>query len=492
MHPLFTKLAKLRSKLQPHQAAAVARALKNNLILAHSTGSGKTLTSIAAADELGAPTVVLTPASLVENYKKEIAKHLQNGPAFDIKSLPWAVQNDYTIPKGSTVILDEAHSARNSDTSRFKYLKKQLANAGRIIALTGTPAYNRIADWGPLINLVAQQDLLPEDPQEFDRRYIYSAPAIYRDPKGRLVIGAKPRLWNMEDLQKRVAPYVDVYDKSVEKPDEIDEKIEVVMDPEQQKIYDYTMNELPADLSLLVKEGLPPSKSQMSALNTFLTGVRQVANTPEGYQNNKTPGPKIRKAVEILEQEYKNNPKLRALVYSNFKESGVDSVARLLEAKNIPHAVFHGGLSAKQKADIVNKYNRGEIPVLLGTGSASEGLDLKNTNLIQLLEPHFNESRMQQVIGRGIRYKSHDELSPEERKVRVQRFFALQHPFDGQKPMPSIDHYLAERSHDKDELIKDVQRVVGNSYKPDPIRITDDINFNNQLHQLVEEHANKI
>lgn len=59
------KLAEIITQLQPHQQAALNKALVKNLILAHSTGSGKTLTSIAIADKLGKPTTVLTPASLV-------------------------------------------------------------------------------------------------------------------------------------------------------------------------------------------------------------------------------------------------------------------------------------------------------------------------------------------------------------------------------------------------------------------------------------------
>ena len=71
------KRAEVITPLQPHQREALRRALAGNLVLAHSTGSGKTLTSIAAADAIGRPTVVLTPASLVENYRKELAKQVK-------------------------------------------------------------------------------------------------------------------------------------------------------------------------------------------------------------------------------------------------------------------------------------------------------------------------------------------------------------------------------------------------------------------------------
>ena len=107
------KRAEVITPLQPHQREALRRALAGNLVLAHSTGSGKTLTSIAAADAIGRPTVVLTPASLVENYRKELAKHTRGGPEYTVMSLPTAVRQNFEIPEGATLVVDEANSARS-------------------------------------------------------------------------------------------------------------------------------------------------------------------------------------------------------------------------------------------------------------------------------------------------------------------------------------------------------------------------------------------
>lgn len=470
----FAKVAKVITQLQPHQEKAVAKALLNNIIFAHATGSGKTLTSIAAADRIGKPTIVLTPASLVNNYKKEIAKHLDDGSNFRVVSLPTAEKRNYPIPRGATVILDEAHALRNPNTSRYKYLDKQLSNAGRIIALTGTPAYNQLADLGPIVNIIARNHVFPTRPGEFNKHFLQKS---YDPQTWSQFFGFEPydsrkktRLKNATELKKKLQQYVDIYGTSVEKPQQIDEEYEVLMDPEQQDVYDYVMKGVPPSIKYLLQNNLPPNKQQAKQLNAFLTGVRQVANTPEAFQDkNKTVGSKIRKAVEILEEEYARNPKLRAFVYSNFKDSGVDSVGRLLTERKIPYAVFHGGLTPKQKARIVAEYNAGKLPVVLGTGSASEGLDLKGTNIIQLLEPHFNDARIQQVIGRGIRYKSHDDLPPEERKVRVQRFFSKQRPGSlhdisfgllGEGERDSVDRYLYNRAKEKNNVIDQVKGTL--------------------------------
>lgn len=457
----------IKTKLLPHQERALARALKDNILLAHSMGSGKTLTSIAIADALGQPTTVLTPASLVENYKKELKKHKKGGPPVEVISLPTAVSRNYKIPKGNTVVIDEAHSLRNSGTQRLKYLKSQLKDAGRIIGLTGTPAYNDIANWAPLVNVVSQMPIFPENKAEFENNYIKMVP-VHPELWGRRGIRPSylPALKNTKHLQERLNKYVDVFDTDVDKPERIEKYIKVPMNPDQYKLYKQVSKNIPANVLSRLNYNLPPNRTEAQQLNSFLSGVRQVSNTPTGYAMNLETGSKIKASVEELLKRYRKNPsKFRALVYSNYLDSGVGAIAKELDKESVPYEIFNGSLSAKKKKEIVDRYNRGELPIILGTGSASEGLDLKNTNLIQILEPHFNNSKLEQVIGRGIRYKSHEDLPPEERKVLVQRFLAEKPVTWMQKqlginPGSAVDVYLDSRAKEKDALIAKVKSLL--------------------------------
>ena len=455
------KQAAIKTKLQPHQEDALKRALTGDIILAHSLGSGKTLTSIAIADALNKPTTVLTPASLVANYIKEIRKHKKGGPPIEVLSLPTAVLRNYQIPEGNTVILDEAHSFRNPDTRRYKYMRDQLRNAGRIVALTGTPAYNNLSDWGPLVNLVARKKLLPDSFSEFKKRYIreeVTKPSFWDWLWHNAQPSVVEKLKNADDLHDRVAPYVHMYDAEVEKPKREDETITVDMNKDQEELYKYVVGNLPPSLRWKLKMNLAPSKQEAKVLNAFLTGARQVSNTPEEYTLNSSPGKKIRVAARNLIRMHKNDPGFRALVYSNYIGSGLSSYGRMLTRAGIPYAKFTGDMSPERKKKVVEDYNSGKVPVILGSGSASEGLDLKNTRLIQLLDPHFNNSRLEQVVGRGIRYKSHDSLPPEKRKVIVQHYLSTlpsEHDWLGRpKPNASVDQYLTSRSAEKDELIR--------------------------------------
>ena len=59
------------------------------------------------------------------------------------------------------------------------------------------------------------------------------------------------------------------------------------------------------------------------------------------------------------------------------------------------------------------------LKIILGTQSIMEGVDFKNVRQIHILDPWWNDSRMQQVIARGIRLCSHRDLSSGERVVDV-------------------------------------------------------------------------
>lgn len=468
------KLADIITKLQPHQQKAVERALKNNLILAHSTGSGKTLTSIAIADKLGLPTTVLTPAPLVENFKKELLKHKKGGPRIDVRSLPTSVARGYSIPEGNTLIVDEAHSLRNAGTQRQKYIQEQAKRAARILLLTGTPAYNNLTDWAPLVNIVSGEELVPSTPSAFEQRYVQDHkvdPGFIARWKG-VKPGVVKHLKNKEELKKRLSKYVDVFDADVAKPKREDETVKVELSPEQFHMYEAIRGKVPYSIIYKIHNNLPPSKSEASQLNAFLTGVRQVSNSLSEYDTTvkgealERTSPKLRKAVEYLAEKYKKDKDFKAFVYSNYIGSGVKPVSEMLSKRGVPHNVFTGAIGDKERKRIVEEYNSGKVPVIVGSGSASEGLDLKGTSVIQLLEPHFNQARLDQVIGRGIRYRSHDRLPPEKRKVLVQRYLAtlpdrrgFLGKLLGEKKPTGVDEYLDNLSTTKQELIDEAKAV---------------------------------
>jgi hypothetical protein len=65
------------------------------------------------------------------------------------------------------------------------------------------------------------------------------------------------------------------------------------------------------------------------------------------------------------------------------------------------------------------------------------------------MEPHWNDSRIQQVIGRVIRYKSHQALNVDQQHVDVYRWVSV---FPNQYKNITADEYLVNLSYKKKRL----------------------------------------
>ena len=65
-----------------------------------------------------------------------------------------------------------------------------------------------------------------------------------------------------------------------------------------------------------------------------------------------------------------------------------------------------------------NKHGK-QIRVILATPAGGEGIDLKNIRQVHILEPHYNYSQLEQVIGRAIRTDSHIDLDDDKRNCTV-------------------------------------------------------------------------
>ena len=64
------------------------------------------------------------------------------------------------------------------------------------------------------------------------------------------------------------------------------------------------------------------------------------------------------------------------------------------------------------------------IKIMLGSPSIKEGVSLLRIDQIHILEPYWNLSRIQQIIGRGIRFCSHKDLPKYKQTVKVYLYLA--------------------------------------------------------------------
>jgi hypothetical protein len=111
-----------------------------------------------------------------------------------------------------------------------------------------------------------------------------------------------------------------------------------------------------------------------------------------------------------------------------------------------------------------NKYGE-EIKIFIGTRSVSEGLDFKRIRQVHIIEPWYNLSRHEQVIGRGIRRDSHIDLPLEERNCEIFQYASIIPPsFDKNlSSNESIDLKNYRIAENKDIIIKKISRVMKES-----------------------------
>ncbi len=124
------------------------------------------------------------------------------------------------------------------------------------------------------------------------------------------------------------------------------------------------------------------------------------------------------------------------------------------------------GLIKVQKEDAVaqfispnNRYGE-EIKVFIGTRATSEGLDFKMIRQIHILQPWYNLSRHEQIIGRGIRSCSHIELPSEERNVTIYQYAVTE---SAKSKNETVDLYYYRIAENKDIIIKKIMRIMKES-----------------------------
>lgn len=447
---------------QPQQEEVVNKLKNQRGVLAyHTLGSGKTLTSIFAAEQYGGATVV-TPASLQDNYKKELLKAKAKGK-YDIMSYEKFTSEPRDLSH-KVLVLDEAHRIRTSDSKRSKLIRRAATSADKVILLTGTPIQNAPHEIAPLINTVAGKNVLPLSEKDFNYRYINKVP-VYPSLIDSWVRGVKPsyklEAKNLDDFKARTKPFVSYYSPKKSSGDFpiVSEKAQVVpMDPAQTALYNSIEKTLDPSVRYKLQNILPPSKAESSNLNAFLSASRQLSNSASAFTTEKiAPSPKIKTISSFIQ----HTPE-RQIVYSNYLDSGLMPLAQDLEKHKVNYGLFTGQLSKKEKNELVKNYNSGKIKTLLLSSSGGEGLDLKKTRFVHIMEPHWNDPKIDQVIGRAARYKSHEGLPQDQQKVEVRKYIAdlpneqpsLLGKLFGAKSKNRVtaDEYLLRLSADKKRL----------------------------------------
>jgi SNF2 family DNA or RNA helicase len=466
-------------KLRPHQEDFINKYLQQGgrQIAYHGLGSGKTITSVGAVEKSNSKSaLVLTPASLQKNYSDTINKfvtpnsrnkyHVMSYEKFRMN--PNKYMDTY---KPDTMVVDEFHRDKDPKSVSYNAIKAARPRVKHFMGLTGTTVQNTPNEIFPLMNLVSGENKKVPSLKEFENKYTEKKkvyPKGFSGLIGRLTgrYGEKKVLKNEKELKKQINPYIH---KNVPTPEFMShfpkqevKDIDVPMTHEQEKKYNYFMKK---DLGFIdrwrIKHDIPPKAKDSKNFFSKLMHAREVSNTPAVLSNKKMDpiqsSGKLTSSYKSLSQHLKAHPLNKAMVYSNFTESGIHPYEEALKRDNIPYGVFTGKVKRKAKHQDVADYNAGKKRVLLVSPSGKEGLDLKGTTLQQNIDKSWNPAANNQVIGRAARYESHSALPPEMRKVKVENYYSTIKPgfikrLFGKKNSPSIDQYIAHRAKEKQNL----------------------------------------
>jgi len=112
---------------------------------------------------------------------------------------------------------------------------------------------------------------------------------------------------------------------------------------------------------------------------------------------------------------------------SEFNKNKLEADKKLTK-DGLRYCEFHGGIEKdvrkinKQIFNMSeNKYGK-HCKIIMISPAGAEGINLNNVRQVHITEPYWNEVRIEQVIGRALRFCQHKDLPMEERKVDVFRY----------------------------------------------------------------------
>lgn len=381
------------------------------------------------------------------------------------------------------ILADEVHnlvkkmrSIDSESNARYTEVYTNLRNAYKILGLTGTPIYSDESDIAFLLNLVSGHDVMPFNQESFRLHYTrimptrqyfrgyfsesnlmnYTLPffmagffaaaiAPWAAPIGFITgfgstIGVS-LLWGPPEFKLReldahkmtpiLSKYVSYFrfaDEHFEDFPAQDFKIEEV--PYNKHQYSFFLRLVEGDLPvnqlqrLLENEHIKRSDEYVKINSTSIheqiyssVGAgRDIGNFEFTNAKEIVESPKFMRIYKEL-----TNSNEQTVLYSNYYQTGILAFEKFLQRQGYKekHAIIEPSMPMDKVNDIVASYNRGETRLLMFHPEVTEGISLKGTQYLHILEPMLNSTVLEQVVGRTRRFQSHSHLPKEKQLVKV-------------------------------------------------------------------------
>ncbi len=404
----------LDRQLRPYQRLGVAwlwHLYRNELggVLADEMGLGKTLQALAllaalkAGDSPSSASLVVCPASLVENWRREAVRFTpglrvfvhhgeQRAPtshglgAYDLVITSYGTlardQELFGEFLFTCVIGDEAQHIKNRRSQNAQALRSLRAR-GRFL-LTGTPLENSLDDLRSLFEF-----LMPG--------------LVTRVPPG---LRGDERAWYDDRLRAQTAPYL-LRRTKVSVAPELPAKQEQIIyckpTPEQAALYRDRQEQSERDLLDLAAGGASEGSLRLATL-TQLLRLRQICCDPRLVSPSLPPeaSAKLEAFRELLDEALDEGHRL--LVFSQFT-SLLALLREELEAGGITFCYLDGSMTAKARQSEVDRFQTPDGPplFLLSLKAGGTGLNLTAADVVVHLDPWWNPAVEAQATDRAHR-----------------------------------------------------------------------------------------
>ena len=345
------------------------------------------------------------------------------------------------------LIIDEAHNIRTGTNEET--VKKivppilndviEYADNIKLILLTATPMFNSVEEIVWLLNLLLLNDrreqisvadifknkVLTEKGKDILKR---SAKGYVSYMRGETPYAFPVRLWAKRKASGRTGDIPPTHDYRGEKID-TEDKLKYTFP----LVYSELSNKHAEYLKGFINENTNNfMNSHLQATNAFFdddVNKKNIVDNLEEY------APKI---ATIL--NYVRNAKGIVFIYSYFLEYGIDIIAKALEHQLGYMKYNKTGSNPPGKSYIILSGNKetssdstheigisksfenkdGDlVKVIIGSSVATEGVDFKNIREVHILEPWHHMNKIEQTIGRAVRYCSHISLPIEKRNTTI-------------------------------------------------------------------------
>jgi hypothetical protein len=398
--------------------------------LADDMGLGKTIQVIALLsilrqeDEERGTDLLVIPASLLDNWKSELARfaasldvfvaHPSSVPSRKLKALPAAeVQtHDVVITTYGTVartpwmrevpwrcvVVDEAQAIKNPKAKQTRAIK-DLPSRWRL-ALTGTPVENRLSDLWSLFDFV-NPGLLGTGAtftrlcKTMSRRQNGYAPL-------RALVG--PYILRRLKTDKRVISDL---------PDKTEVTAHCLLSKAQAALYKQAVDQL--ERALLSAEGI----ERRGIVLAYLMRFKQICNHPSQWLGDGEFRPsdsgKFRRLETLCEPIAARQEKL--LVFTQFRVMTDPLQDFLTQCFGSPGLTLHGGTPVKKRPELVRRFQeQEEVPfMILSLKAGGTGLNLTAASHVIHFDRWWNPAVENQATDRAFRIG-------QKRNVLVQKF----------------------------------------------------------------------